>query len=888
MFNRSTKVESAEMKSKHGGSSGGGAKGGRKIDRRSSRGVMFENEGLRMRSIDINAEVEKGHSDLRKLKKENETLKQQVWTLRDEYDKLETMMKAADESSESTSSSCDDDESTDNCCSDSYHRRHSNISRETIDGVDLIDEIEMNNTACSNSRSQSMHRRQNCGDNYKCLGANTTKLPCQPMNSPADQCVGGPEHFNLDQLLDFASSFHYDRRKHVTTEEPPTLIPPNANSSNTPLCHSEKPLRTPAFSSIRRRSATVVEQVSAGTSSRAAVIEEMKELKNLKDQAHSNQQNIGETSSENSCQTTTVTYARSSYYFANSFNGNRSQSLGTGLNSAGGPRITTTHIYHPPSSQDLKNCSSSLDAGLPLVSVYPSRTPLVRLSTIEPNTLMIDVVDMPDLWDITTQEIIDELEQQVGRSLPDIHGVRVAGRAAYISLGRREALDRLLSHGLTVRGNAVSIIDVTRESVVVGLAGVPHYIADGTLFILLAAFGTIIGEIERRFYKGVDTGERFVRIKLKNLVKLPKYVTVGGCRIILTVHERIGTVLPEWAHITTAPTHFTPSRAAPPPPPPSNAANSLKRANLDCTEVSKPERVVDDRPTQILSPDHPLSQQPIESTLPKIFSSRCVVNLKVPDRSSGAIPKVFHRQAPPPPRPTIIQQSPLSPGHVLRVGSLDRNKRVITTTTIPVSSAGSINSHTIPIPHKSNIQVKIKSDKNVQPCQQSTQVSQHLVIQQSPLEPVRSQVIASDGSTKPRSNSVAFQDSVKGGSQISSGRTTPLANGILRKPSMTQEQEALLPQRQTTTATIRSRLRLGGARRSVTISDGRQLGKMESISENTIAEDVNDITPLSSRSRRDSARSSVSGNSRSSSNTNRHRRDMIDLPWCGCWGNGCI
>ncbi len=57
------------------------------------------------------------------------------------------------------------------------------------------------------------------------------------------------------------------------------------------------------------------------------------------------------------------------------------------------------------------------------------------------------------------------------------------------------------------------MVDITHDSVVACLTGVPHYITDATVTMLVSTFGICIGEVERRFYKGVDTGERFVRLK---------------------------------------------------------------------------------------------------------------------------------------------------------------------------------------------------------------------------------------------------------------------------------------------------------------------------------------------------------------------------------------
>ncbi|CAH2060657.1 unnamed protein product, partial [Iphiclides podalirius] len=65
----------------------------RKLDRKSSRGMLYENEELRLRTININAEVERGQSDIKKLKRENEQLKREISALRYEYDRLESMLR---------------------------------------------------------------------------------------------------------------------------------------------------------------------------------------------------------------------------------------------------------------------------------------------------------------------------------------------------------------------------------------------------------------------------------------------------------------------------------------------------------------------------------------------------------------------------------------------------------------------------------------------------------------------------------------------------------------------------------------------------------------------------------------------------------------------------
>ncbi|XP_014604109.1 PREDICTED: uncharacterized protein LOC106786824 isoform X1 [Polistes canadensis] len=85
----------------------------RKLDRKSSRGMIYENEELRLRTIHINAEVEQGQNDIKKLRRENEQLRREIWSLRDEYDKLEEILKRQKnptESDESEDRSEEDDD----------------------------------------------------------------------------------------------------------------------------------------------------------------------------------------------------------------------------------------------------------------------------------------------------------------------------------------------------------------------------------------------------------------------------------------------------------------------------------------------------------------------------------------------------------------------------------------------------------------------------------------------------------------------------------------------------------------------------------------------------------------------------------------------------------
>ena len=152
--------------------------------------------------------------------------------------------------------------------------------------------------------------------------------------------------------------------------------------------------------------------------------------------------------------------------------------------------------------------------------------------------------DYPILVDVTVPEIIDELEKQFDDKLCDLQGVRLVGSNVYICLSRKESLEHLSTYGFYVRGVPVKLVDITHESVVVCLTGVPHYITDATVTMLVSTFGIAIGEVERRFYKGVDTGERFVRLKPRPHIQVPDFVTVGGCKILIRILSQEETATP--------------------------------------------------------------------------------------------------------------------------------------------------------------------------------------------------------------------------------------------------------------------------------------------------------------------------------------------------------
>ncbi|CAG9772726.1 unnamed protein product [Ceutorhynchus assimilis] len=137
-----------------------------RLDRKSSRGMLYENEELRLKTININAEIERGQSDIKKLKRENEMLKKEIWCLRDEYEKLDKLLKdkKIDFSASSTTySSSSESESCSSCTEESEEVETSqnlkNVQRTNMknirDQFDHLSIVTEETSCCENSDKNS-------------------------------------------------------------------------------------------------------------------------------------------------------------------------------------------------------------------------------------------------------------------------------------------------------------------------------------------------------------------------------------------------------------------------------------------------------------------------------------------------------------------------------------------------------------------------------------------------------------------------------------------------------------------------------------------------------------------------------------------------------------
>ncbi|XP_023720388.1 mucin-17 isoform X2 [Cryptotermes secundus] len=136
------------------------------------------------------------------------------------------------------------------------------------------------------------------------------------------------------------------------------------------------------------------------------------------------------------------------------------------------------------------------------------------------------------------QEVIDALETQLDSKLNDaVRGVRVANGNCYVCLAEEDNAGALLETGLILRGAKIKLEDVSHDSIIVAFSGVPHDVSDGSVARAVASHGTVIGEVERRLYKGVDTGERLVRLKPADadIGTIPSTINLGGSKATLRI-----------------------------------------------------------------------------------------------------------------------------------------------------------------------------------------------------------------------------------------------------------------------------------------------------------------------------------------------------------------
>ncbi|KAK5638288.1 hypothetical protein RI129_012583 [Pyrocoelia pectoralis] len=177
----------------------------RRLDRKSSRGMLYENEELRLKTININAEVERGQSDIKKLKRENDQLRREIWYLRDEYDKLDKLLREKGSLCSSSSSTYSSD--SDSCSSyteeseavetsqniENVNKTHLKKLNEDFDHLSVVQEENSGENSEKNSQSKRCSWTENVQTQNDVIKADQSYPIYATINK--DDSVKSPKHF---------------------------------------------------------------------------------------------------------------------------------------------------------------------------------------------------------------------------------------------------------------------------------------------------------------------------------------------------------------------------------------------------------------------------------------------------------------------------------------------------------------------------------------------------------------------------------------------------------------------------------------------------------------------------------------------------------------------
>lgn len=613
----------------------------------------------------------------------------------------------------------------------------------------------------------------------------------------------------------------------------------------------------------------------------------------------------------------------------------------------GSSPIRIAALPAPPSSSsagDALDQQQEYQSGC--LSLYPlpdgdASASLLRLHAVDPHTVSFDLSKamdslgdlLPSLTNppVTVQEVIDQMDRQLNPTLRShVRGVRcvlAGGTLFFISLDSARSVRKLMREPFTLRGHRIRLTDVSAQTWIVALSGVPHYISDATVGLLLAAFGTIIGDVERRFFRGLDTGERLVRFRLKgHNTKLPRHITVGGCRIQVrrmspSPQQSVGSAASSKGGDGTS----VRSRSV------SNPSGMDRRISLEpevvvaSAEVMLPSGKVAEvyqtgskATTAAVAGATASSSSPSAASGPKIgrsFEYRS--QLRVDLRMSAEVPV---------PPPSTTDDSPV-PGTSTRItppGSCpvcEQSNVIIHPpggVTAPVSG-GSKPSQTPPpppLPPPSLVVHRCRHHHVPEPGSNCATPSSATI-------PLPATTLLRESPPKSRA-SVNFEDSIIAGGSGTGNRTTGKSrspagtsstvtcNGILRKSASGEDAAAVAAAVASSEAAGPSDAAppppadangLKGVKsgvkktaRSFSLVDtfrvsrerrGQNAASKPVVRVETVVEAANPnaatsevVTTTAPIQRRDSAESS--------SRSSRSSRKSNELPWCGCWGNGCL
>ncbi|XP_065206753.1 uncharacterized protein LOC135836085 isoform X2 [Planococcus citri] len=135
---------------------------------------------------------------------------------------------------------------------------------------------------------------------------------------------------------------------------------------------------------------------------------------------------------------------------------------------------------------------------------------------------------------LTVQEIIDELEQQLKENCRNIvKGIRLTSKNAFITVNSSDQCQTLVNSGLKIRNKPITLDNIWEKSSILQLSAVPPHVPDEQIIAAISRFADVIGNIERQTYKGFDTGERFIQVKSREAI--PGQLLFGSTCLDLSV-----------------------------------------------------------------------------------------------------------------------------------------------------------------------------------------------------------------------------------------------------------------------------------------------------------------------------------------------------------------
>ncbi|XP_069694424.1 uncharacterized protein [Periplaneta americana] len=439
----------------------------RRLDRKSSRGMLYENEELRLRTININAEVERGQNDIKKLRRENEQLRREIWGLREEYDRLEGLLgkarrRGAHQGDESDNGEkCEDeDEEYDEEEDEDDDDENGNAGEHSAD----IDNAENQQKASSSSRPPGTALR---------VEFDGLSIVDEETDEEGDNGGRGEQQF-LGKIK-------------LPSGKEGVFLSDAALPNGLPLYNAAAAATAYDFGSV----------MGFGPSDYRAAWPDVPALL----------PSVGQS---------VMVFPSSQSHYNYTFT-----------------PVDAEHDGYFGMSDDCYQRRGGPD--LFISGAYPAtRSPGVNLDQLLRQMNEAAAAEAAREGKDDSQEVIDALETQLGSRLDSaVRGVRVEGSNCYVCLSKDEDADALLETGLTLRGERIPMQDAHSDAVVVSLSGVPHDVPDSSVAAAIAEYGTIVGSVERNLYKGVDTGQRLVRLKPANanIGNMPPTINIAGSNV---------------------------------------------------------------------------------------------------------------------------------------------------------------------------------------------------------------------------------------------------------------------------------------------------------------------------------------------------------------------